>query len=290
MRLSVIQSSESKVPAPLPLKSRRLTEIADRMGEADGVGMIMTPGGTVIRHGAVVSVRGKRGFVQYVGYTNFKAGLWVGIEMNHVGDGKHDGSIRGVQYFVTNPGRGLFVRPWNVKIVGKHDTHGKSMLTPAWKLFVDPETGHRYYYNRDPVESVAPGFVHAKHPAKGESPLARISSKRVARIVRRASFKARQALRQLSPSDTLKLFEKADPKGTGMLDKDEFIAACKVVNPEILDDEADALFDYLDVNRDDAINFYEFVNFVHHSTDPLHEIEREETETGGFILKNSTLY
>ena len=66
------------------------------------------------------------------------------------------------RYFITNPGRGLFVRPWNLRIVGEHNTHGKRLLTKKWKLFIDPNTGHRYYFNDDKAERATAGYSHAK--------------------------------------------------------------------------------------------------------------------------------
>eukprot|EP00939_MAST-03C_sp_MAST-3C-sp1_P002022 g2022.t1 len=161
LKLSRIQASEqrngdetSSANATKATAGER-ADLADRLGHMNGVGAIMTPGGTIIRHGDEVVLRRTkaRGFVRFVGYTMFRPGLWIGLEMRHVGDGKHDGSVEDVQYFTTNPGRGLFVRPWAVEIVGDHDTSGKHLLTSAWKLFIDPNTGNRYYYNRDPLRS-----------------------------------------------------------------------------------------------------------------------------------------
>ncbi|GBG34455.1 Protein phosphatase, putative [Hondaea fermentalgiana] len=51
-----------------------------------------------------------RGVVRFFGATSFKAGNWVGVELERA-DGKNDGSVNGVKYFKCKLGHGLFVRP-----------------------------------------------------------------------------------------------------------------------------------------------------------------------------------
>ncbi|KAI8344372.1 hypothetical protein BC941DRAFT_497667 [Chlamydoabsidia padenii] len=49
------------------------------------------------------------GTVRYIGMTSFKQGLWVGVELDIVGSGKNDGSIKGIRYFNCPPETGLFI-------------------------------------------------------------------------------------------------------------------------------------------------------------------------------------
>lgn len=49
------------------------------------------------------------GTVQFVGETQFAAGLWIGVELDTC-EGKNDGSVKGVQYFSCADGFGIFVR------------------------------------------------------------------------------------------------------------------------------------------------------------------------------------
>uniref|UniRef100_A0A8D2L165 Kinesin family member 13A n=1 Tax=Varanus komodoensis TaxID=61221 RepID=A0A8D2L165_VARKO len=52
----------------------------------------------------------KTGVVRYIGPVDFSNGTWVGIEL-HLQMGKHDGTIKGKEYFRCKPQHGIFVRP-----------------------------------------------------------------------------------------------------------------------------------------------------------------------------------
>ncbi|GMP52784.1 hypothetical protein CsSME_00018480 [Camellia sinensis var. sinensis] len=54
------------------------------------------------------------GIVKYVGAVEGYSGCWVGIDWDN-GDGKHDGSINGVCYFLSKSQKSAsFVRPHNL--------------------------------------------------------------------------------------------------------------------------------------------------------------------------------
>ncbi|XP_067393709.1 kinesin-like protein KIF13A isoform X4 [Emydura macquarii macquarii] len=52
----------------------------------------------------------KTGTVRYIGPVDFSAGIWVGVELS-IQLGKHDGTVKGREYFHCKPRHGLFVRP-----------------------------------------------------------------------------------------------------------------------------------------------------------------------------------
>jgi len=56
----------------------------------------------------------RRGCVRYIGETEFKEGLWVGVQYDEP-YGKHDGTVKGKRYFTCPQGYGSFVKPKNVE-------------------------------------------------------------------------------------------------------------------------------------------------------------------------------
>ncbi|XP_036609100.1 kinesin-like protein KIF13A isoform X4 [Trichosurus vulpecula] len=60
--------------------------------------------------GEQVCFGNKTGIVRYIGPVEFLAGTWVGVELN-VQMGKHDGTVKGKEYFRCKPQHGIFVRP-----------------------------------------------------------------------------------------------------------------------------------------------------------------------------------
>lgn len=60
--------------------------------------------------GSRVLVGMKHGVVRFIGETNLGEGLFIGVELDEP-EGKHDGSVDGVRYFIAEEGHGVFVRP-----------------------------------------------------------------------------------------------------------------------------------------------------------------------------------
>ena len=66
-----------------------------------------------LKVGDPILYSGKSGTVRFMGRTEFKEGIWVGIELNEP-SGKNDGSVQGVSYFKCPPKFGLFAPPHKV--------------------------------------------------------------------------------------------------------------------------------------------------------------------------------
>ncbi|KAI6176297.1 Tubulin-specific chaperone E [Aphelenchoides bicaudatus] len=69
--------------------------------------------------GTRVAISNKRGTVKFCGHLNEVDGgkdLWFGIDWDHAGEGKHDGSLKGVQHFKARyPTSGSFVKATQVQ-------------------------------------------------------------------------------------------------------------------------------------------------------------------------------
>ncbi|XP_077209173.1 kinesin-like protein KIF13A isoform X6 [Paroedura picta] len=82
----------------------------------------------------------KSGIVRYVGPVDFSSGTWIGIEL-HFQMGKHDGTVKGREYFRCKPRHGVFVRPGCLTRVpisttihsGSSQSQGLSSNTELWK-------------------------------------------------------------------------------------------------------------------------------------------------------------
>ena len=52
----------------------------------------------------------KSGTIAFIGETQFKEGVWVGVILDATGEGKNNGTVGGVTYFKTEEARGVFCR------------------------------------------------------------------------------------------------------------------------------------------------------------------------------------
>lgn len=68
-----------------------------------------------------VTVKGKpnrQAVIKFKGEMHLKPGPWVGVSYL-TPDGKHDGSIEGRRYFDCEPNHGAFVRPSDIRVLGR---------------------------------------------------------------------------------------------------------------------------------------------------------------------------
>ncbi|KAM8967408.1 kinesin-like protein KIF13A isoform 2-T2 [Pelodytes ibericus] len=73
----------------------------------------------------------KFGTVRYIGRVDFSQGVWVGVEL-HVQLGKHDGTVKGKEYFRCRPNYGVFVRPSRLTKTIESTKRGSNSTTRAY--------------------------------------------------------------------------------------------------------------------------------------------------------------
>lgn len=60
----------------------------------------------------------KEGVLGFLGETQFARGVWAGVILD-VPEGKNNGAVAGVEYFVCKPNHGLFTRPTKLRLLSK---------------------------------------------------------------------------------------------------------------------------------------------------------------------------
>jgi dynactin complex subunit len=74
----------------------------------------------------------KLGTLHFCGTTDFAPGIWAGVELD-LTEGKHDGTVEGVSYFLCKPDTGVFVQPnkiSKVPVMTRYKTSEFHFLNP----------------------------------------------------------------------------------------------------------------------------------------------------------------
>jgi hypothetical protein len=105
-----------------------------------------------------IDCAGHKGTVRYFGAVEGTAGQWVGVDWDDISRGKHDGTLRGVQYFKARASTsGSFVRPESV-------TNGKGLIEEIKRRYLesDDEETTQHLFQGKVCEFVNMGKVRNK--------------------------------------------------------------------------------------------------------------------------------
>eukprot|EP00123_Amoebidium_parasiticum_P018244 comp24146_c2_seq1/m.43922 comp24146_c2_seq1/g.43922 ORF comp24146_c2_seq1/g.43922 comp24146_c2_seq1/m.43922 type:complete len:698 (-) comp24146_c2_seq1:1517-3610(-) len=83
----------------------------------------------------------REGTLRFLGPTQFAAGEWAGVELQ-TAEGKNDGSVQGVRYFVCPPNHGVFIQPGKLTVPAP--TPRAHMQTPKALFSPMSAPGQRY--------------------------------------------------------------------------------------------------------------------------------------------------
>ncbi|OZJ02064.1 hypothetical protein BZG36_04968 [Bifiguratus adelaidae] len=76
----------------------------------------------------VQSAENAIGTLRFLGTTDFKTGIWAGVELDVEGTGKNDGSVNGVYYFHCAPKTGLFALASKIVVIEEEEKPTASTL------------------------------------------------------------------------------------------------------------------------------------------------------------------
>ncbi|XP_072367468.1 CAP-Gly domain-containing linker protein 4 isoform X1 [Scyliorhinus torazame] len=109
-----LANSKKMATKPVPAIMRTTMGLRKRAPSVGSLGCVETDK-TEMQIGDRVVVVGQRsGIIQFYGKTSFAPGYWYGIELDKP-NGKNDGSVGGVQYFICQPRHGVFAPPSRVQ-------------------------------------------------------------------------------------------------------------------------------------------------------------------------------
>ncbi|KAM3589432.1 hypothetical protein VKS41_000295 [Umbelopsis sp. WA50703] len=130
---SSIASSATTI-SPRPSKSTKTLNRASSLSSSHRAGTTASASQDSALHvGQRVAVHslGVCGTLRYLGPTEFKSGIWAGVELDIIGTGKNDGSVNGVDYFACPPQTGLFLLSTKVSPLSDPDTDSVRSESPS---------------------------------------------------------------------------------------------------------------------------------------------------------------
>ncbi|KAI9492840.1 hypothetical protein BDB00DRAFT_826630 [Zychaea mexicana] len=83
----------------------------------------------VVGSKVAVPSMGVTGTLQFLGPTEFKPGIWAGIELDDSGTGKNDGCVQGIRYFTCPPHKGLFISDSKIAALDVDHSEEKPVAT-----------------------------------------------------------------------------------------------------------------------------------------------------------------
>lgn len=122
---------------------------------------------------------GRKAEVKFIGETAFAVGVWVGLELED-DSGKNDGSVQGTRYFNCDMGRGMFMKPTNLKVIGQVPPKAAPKPAAARRVSSRPSS-----IQAGPVSTNDPALkrrISLNAPSPSPVPRARPSSIGIARV------------------------------------------------------------------------------------------------------------
>ncbi|CDH48503.1 hypothetical protein RO3G_09301 [Lichtheimia corymbifera JMRC:FSU:9682] len=138
--LSSIGSTQTAITSPRSsVASPRPTSVRKSVASVNGGGKhhptnnnnSNSMGGLGVGERVAVDSMGIVGTLRFIGTTQFKEGMWAGIQLDIVGTGKNDGSVNGIRYFSCPPQTGLFVQASKVTSLNGRERSPSPRISPG---------------------------------------------------------------------------------------------------------------------------------------------------------------
>ncbi|KAG2222950.1 hypothetical protein INT45_012928, partial [Circinella minor] len=190
MRSSTSSTEELSEPEPIVRYSPQKTKTrssytpSSKNGLSDTVTKVttttITKSPSIMVIGSKVSVpsMGVSGTLRFLGPTDFKPGIWGGIELDDSGIGKNDGCVQGIRYFTCPPQKGLFINESKIVVLDTVDQPSSeeklstTMINNTTGL--SPPTQRR---SRQPIPEVTRSSIISSRRSKTLSSTSRKPSK-----------------------------------------------------------------------------------------------------------------
>ncbi|KAG1151853.1 hypothetical protein G6F37_000740 [Rhizopus arrhizus] len=130
MDLRKRKTIEVPPPVPIPSKSTKTKARSRSFVEPRQKTTSPTQPNFYIGERVAVDSMGVVGTLKFLGEAEFKEGLWAGIQLDILGSGKNDGSVKGIRYFDCPPQTGLFVLASKLTPLDQQDSESIRSLSP----------------------------------------------------------------------------------------------------------------------------------------------------------------
>ncbi|KAI7852775.1 hypothetical protein BDC45DRAFT_536988 [Circinella umbellata] len=190
MRSSTSSTEELSEPEPIVRYSPQKTKtrssytpsskngLSDTVTKATTTTTTKSPSLMVIGSKVSVPSMGVSGTLRFLGPTDFKPGIWGGIELGDSGIGKNDGCVQGIRYFTCPPQKGLFINESKIVVletVDQPSSEGKLSTTMINNTTgLSPPTQRR---SRQPIPEVTRSSIISSRRSKTLSSTSRKPSK-----------------------------------------------------------------------------------------------------------------
>ncbi|EJW84581.1 CAP-Gly domain-containing protein [Wuchereria bancrofti] len=110
------------------------------------------------------------GVIEFCGETKFAEGTWIGINLDEP-NGKHNGTVKGIQYFACKPSHGIFLRANQIRLEsrGKYGSRLPTSVRKNISPALTPSSSTEKLKNLSGTSGLSPKKLYSKEDRKGSA-------------------------------------------------------------------------------------------------------------------------